>query len=237
MSLAYPREAGITHAPGWVPSGMAVDLLYSSLRTVLRPTLARAFQWVLDGEEHVPSSGGVVLAANHISYLDALCLAYLADRRGRRVRFLAKASFFEIPVLGALLRGVGDIPAGRRRSDPPGGRGSALDAAVAELAAGHCIGIFPEGRISPDLEPQRPHTGVARLAAGAGVPVVPVGLWGGHRVWTRGHRPHLRPGLTQAVLAGPPVVVEPDEDPHAATERIMAAVGARVEDARRVSPQ
>jgi 1-acyl-sn-glycerol-3-phosphate acyltransferase len=212
-----------------------VDLFYATLRTVLRPAMARALEWVVEGEEHIPPAGGVVLAANHISYLDALCLAYVADRRGRRVRFLAKASFFDVPVLGAILRGVGDIPAGRRRRGTPGS--TALDEALAALGAGQCVGIFPEGRIAPDLEPGEGHTGVARLAAGAGVPVIPVGLWGSHRLWTRKRRPRLRRGTAEVVSVGAPVRVEPDEDVRAATDRIMAAICTQVAEARRLYPQ
>ncbi len=215
-------------------SPTAVDLFYATLRTVLRPTMHRRFQWVVHGEEHIPTSGGLLLAANHISHLDALCLAYVADRRGRRVRFLAKASFFDVPVLGAILRGVGDIPAGRPRKGPP--EASTLDAAVEALRAGQCIGIFPEGRISPDLEPQEGHTGVARLAAGAGVPVIPAGVWGSHRLWTRGHGLHLR-RVPEAVAVGAPLRVEAGEDPHEATDRIMGAICAQVAEARRLYPQ
>jgi len=233
MGLPYPRPAWIILPPG--TNSVAVDLLYATLRTILRPGMARGFEWVVDGEEHIPPAGGVVLAANHISYFDALCLAYVADRRGRRIRFLAKASFFDVPVLGAVLRGVGDIPAGRRRRGAPGA--SALDEAVAALDAGQCIGIFPEGRISGDLEPGEAHTGVARLAAGAGVPLIPVGLWGSHRLWTRKRRPRLHRGTAEAVVVGPPVRVEPDEDARAATDRIMDAICAQVAEARRLYPQ
>jgi 1-acyl-sn-glycerol-3-phosphate acyltransferase len=211
-----------------------LDLLYATLRAILRPALTHGFEWSVQGEERIPAAGGVVLAANHISYLDALCLAYVADARGRRVRYLAKASFFDVPLLGAVLRGVGDIPAGRRRR--VSGDTSALAAAVDALAAGECIGIFPEGRISPDLEPHEGHTGVARMAAAARVPVVPAGLWGSRRVWTRGRRPSLLHGMTQAVAVGQALRVAEDEDAHEATARIMAAIGEQVAVARRAYP-
>lgn len=212
---------------------MADDRFYRAARRGLRPLLEHGFHWVVRGEERIPASGGVLLAANHISFLDGLCLAYLADRRGRRTKFLVKASLFDIPGLGWILRGVGDIPAGARRDD---GGSSALDPAIAALRAGWCLGVFPEGRISPDLEPGQPHTGVARMAAAAGVPVLPVGLWGSHRVWTRGRWP--RPArVAEAVAVGQPVAVDADEDPGSAAQRIMTAVGAQVGEARRLYPQ
>jgi 1-acyl-sn-glycerol-3-phosphate acyltransferase len=212
---------------------MADDRFYNVARRLVRPILERGFHWVVRGDEHIPASGGVLLAANHISFLDGLCLAYVADRRGRRTKFLVKASVFDVPGVGWVLRGVGDIPVGVRRD---GDRSSALDAAIEALRAGWCLGVFPEGRISPDLEPGEPRTGVARMAAAAGVPVLPVGLWGSHRVWTRSRWPRPR-RVAEAVAVGEPLYVEADDDPVAAADRIMTAICAQVGEARRLYPE
>jgi 1-acyl-sn-glycerol-3-phosphate acyltransferase len=210
-----------------------VDVIYEALQVVVRPVLRHGFDWTVEGEEHIPEQGGVILAANHISYLDALCVAYAADLRSRRTRFLAKATFFDVPVLGFILRGVGDIPVGVGRA----AGASALDSATVELAAGHCLGIFPEGMISRDLEPRAARTGVARLAAAAGVPVVPFGLWGTHRLWAKGRVPRVRPGVAEVVAVGKAVTVSADEDPRAAADRVMAAICAQVARAREIYPQ
>ena len=119
-------------------------------------------------------TGPAILASNHISYLDPLVLAYLADRRHRRVRFLAKAELFEKRGLGWGLRQIGQIPVQRNSDDAA----SSLDEAVVALGRGECIAVFPEGTISLDLEPMAGKTGVARLAAASGVPVTPIGSVG-----------------------------------------------------------
>ncbi len=212
---------------------MADDRFYTAARRVLRPILERGFDWVVRGDEHIPASGGVLLAANHISFLDGLCLSYVADGRRRRIKFLVKASVFEVPGVGWILRGVGDIPVGAGRNRD---RSCALDAAIDALQAGWCVGVFPEGRISPDLEPGEPHTGVARMAAAAAVPVVPVGLWGSHRVWTRNRWPRPR-RVAEAVAVGEPLHVAADNDAVAAADRIMTAICAQVGEARRLYPQ
>ena len=105
-------------------------------------------RWTIEGAHNIHASGPVVLASNHVSYLDPLTLAWVADRRGRHVRFLAKAELFDKPVLGTLLHAAHQIPVRRGRVDAA----DALSAAVDALAQGECIGVFPEGTISEDLE-------------------------------------------------------------------------------------
>jgi 1-acyl-sn-glycerol-3-phosphate acyltransferase len=199
----------------------------------VRPVLRRTLHWTVEGLEHIPEHGPVLLTANHVSYLDAFCVAYAADLRGRRTWFLAKAAFFDVPVLGWILRGLGDIPAGRTRRSP----GSSLDAAAEALRAGLCLGIFPEGEISAGLEPLAAHTGAARLSQLTGAPLVPVGLWGTHRIWAKGRAPRPRSGVAEVVSVGPPVEIGPEDDIRAATDRMMAAVCAQVSRARGLYPQ
>ncbi len=181
----------------------------------------------------VPVRGPVILASNHVSYLDPLVLAYLADRRHRRVRFLAKAELFEKGVLGPLLRSAGQIPVRRGTSDAA----SSLDAAVEALQRGECVTVFPEGTISLDLEPMAGKSGTARLAQASGVPVTPVGLWGMQRVLFKGRKPAWQTGVAETVAVGPPVHVDPDEDVRTATDRIMAAICTQVARAREIYPQ
>jgi 1-acyl-sn-glycerol-3-phosphate acyltransferase len=97
--------------------------------------------------------------------------------------------------------------------------------------------VFPEGTISPDLEPMAARTGTARLAADSGVPVIPVGLWGAHRILHKGRKPRWRRGIAETVVVGDPVSVGPDEDVHSATDRIMQAIASCVARARAVYPQ
>jgi 1-acyl-sn-glycerol-3-phosphate acyltransferase len=208
--------------------------LYAALEAVLAPVVRRSWPWTIVDDGHVPEEGGVVLAANHVSYLDPLWLAYLAYGRHRRVRFLALAEIFRPWPMGALLRNLGQIPVER-------GTASARDslrAAVDALRHGECVGVFPEGGISRDFEPGPGRTGTVRMAQDAGVPVVPVGFWGGHRVLTPERPAQWRFwGVAQVVTVGLPMTVAPDEDAVAATDRVMGAVCEQVARARARYPQ
>ncbi len=185
----------------------AVDALYSGAKGAFYPGLRYGLRWTIEGEEHIAPSGPVILASNHISYLDPLTLAYVADKRKRRLRFLAKAELFDKRGFGMLLQAAHQIPVQRGTSDAA----SSLAAAVDALGRGECVAVFPEGTISLDLEPMAGKSGTARLAKAAGVAVTPVGLWGSHRIMFKGRKPHWQWGVAQIAVVGKPVTVEPDE--------------------------
>lgn len=210
-----------------------VDLAYSVAKGAFYPGLRWGLRWTIEGAHLVPPHGPSILASNHVSYLDPLTLAWIADRRGRRVRFLAKDELFAKPVLGTLLRSIGQIPVRRGGADAS----HALDAAVDALHRGECVAVFPEGTISLDLEPMVGKSGAARLARAAGVPVTPVGLWGTQRILFKGRKPSWRLGVAQVGVVGPPVHVGPDEHVKVATDRIMAAICTCVARAREIYPQ
>ena len=210
-----------------------MEPVYALARGALVPPLRHGLKWTIEGAHRLPTFGPVVLASNHISYLDPLLLAYLADCRHRRVRFLAKAELFDKRGLAWALRRIKQIPVQRNTADAA----SSLDAAVAALRAGECVTVFPEGTISLDLEPMAARTGTARLAAQSGIPVTPVGLWGAHRIMFKGRKPQWRRGVAVSVVVGAPVRVAPDEDPHDATDRIMTAIAGCVARARAIYPQ
>ncbi len=184
--------------------------------------------WSIEGLEHIPAEGGVILASNHISYLDPLALGYFATKRGRRTRFLTKEELFAKPVIGPLFRSIGHIPVKRGTV----GAANSLVEAEGALRAGRCIAVFPEGTISLDLEPMAGKTGTARLAAATGVPVVPIGLWGLQRIMFKGRKPRWRPGIAEVVKIGPPISIAPDDDAAEATDRIMTAICEQVQRAR-----
>jgi 1-acyl-sn-glycerol-3-phosphate acyltransferase len=210
----------------------SVDPVYSVAKGVFTPWLRWGLRWTIEGAQHIPSSGPVVLASNHVSYLDPLTLAWVADGRGRHVRYLAKSELFEKRVLGSLLRAAHQIPVRRGRSDA----GDALTAAVDALARGECIGVFPEGTISQDLEPMLAKSGTARLARRADVAITPVGLWGTHRILTKGRKPHWQWGVPQTAVVGEPIVPGPDEHMKQTTERMMTAIVECVARAREIYP-
>ncbi len=148
----------------------------------------------------------MILASNHVSYLDPFVLGALADRRHRRVRFLAKRELFDRRATGTVLRAAHQIPVTRDSVDASG----SLDAAVAALTAGECVCVFPEGTISLDLEPMPGKTGTARLAAASGVPVTPVGLWGAQRILFKGRKPRWRWGIAEIGGGRRPAARRPD---------------------------
>ncbi len=210
----------------------SVDPVYSVAKGVFWPWLRWGLRWTIEGADHIPTSGPVILASNHVSYLDPLTLAWVADQRGRHVRYLAKAELFDKPVLGTLLRAAHQIPVRRGRAEAA----DALTAAVDALARGECIGVFPEGTISEDLEPMLAKSGTARLAHPAGVAITPVGLWGTHRILTKGRKPHWQWRIPQTAVVGEPIVIGPDEHVKQTTERMMTGIIECVARAREIYP-
>jgi NTE family protein len=186
------------------------------------------FKRRITGLEHIPERGAVLLASNHISLFDPIVVAHLGDLRGRRVRFLAMAELFSKPFPRWFFTTLGHIPVERGSQNAR----ASLTAAQAKLRAGECVGIFPEGGISRDLEPRAGQTGTARLAQWCKVPVVPIGIWGSQRVKAPGHESSYRLGLPIYTSIGPPLRVGEDEDIHEATDRIMTAICAAVAEAR-----
>ena len=233
-SQRHDDACSVGRAPGrhglrMLPS---VDPVYSVAKGVFMPWLRWGLDWKIEGAHRIPTSGPVVIASNHVSYLDPLTLAWVADQRRRHVRFLAKAELFEKPGLGSLLRAAHQIPVRRGRVDAA----DALKAAVDALGRGECIGVFPEGTISQDLEPMAGKSGTARLVQSAGVAITPVGLWGTHRILTKGRRPHWQWGIAQTAVVGEPIVPGPEEHVKQTTDRMMAAIVECVARAREIYP-
>lgn len=191
-------------------------------------SVMRLQRWRLDvvGSEHVPDRGGAVLAANHTSFWDFFTVGrapYLGW--GRPVRILAKESLFRTPVFGWLMRRAEHIPVHR-------GTGTqALHSAVEALEAGELVLVLPEQTISPafDLLPFK--TGAARMAAAAGVPLVPAVSWGSHRFHTTGRRPRWSWRLPVSVRYGEPLHPTPDDDPVEVTAELRRRMEALLEEA------
>lgn len=156
------------------------------------------------GVEHIPAKGGVILAANHVSHFDPFVLAHVVYAAGRWPRFLAKSSLFTIPALGRLMHAVQQIPVRRGTTDAA----QALAAAIEAVRAGKAVIIYPEGTTTrdADLWPMRGKTGLARLALATGAPVVPIAMWGPHRVFDpRTRRLRLRLRTPMTVVVHPPM--------------------------------
>jgi 1-acyl-sn-glycerol-3-phosphate acyltransferase len=183
-------------------SGDTVEpMAYWILKVILTPVFYVLWRVKVEGREHVPRRGPVVLAANHQSFCDSFFLPLVLRRR---VTYVAKAEYFESWHTSWFFRAAGQIPMNRGGGDASQ---RALDTARAVLNGGCILGIYPEGTRAPDQRLHKGHTGVARLALGCGVPVIPVGLVG-----TRGIQPPgswlMRPFHAVTIRFGPPLDVE-----------------------------
>jgi 1-acyl-sn-glycerol-3-phosphate acyltransferase len=181
--------------------------LFSSWRLKRRAT----------GLENIPATGGAVFAMTHFGYLEFALVewqTWLHNRR--RVRFMATKRAFDKPVVGSLLRGMKHIPV-----DMSAG-GEAYAQAVAALERGEIIGVFPEAGVSASFTVRDLKSGAVRLAAQAGVPIIPVAVWGGQRLLTKNRKIRLRDRLGVPVdfAFGAPQLVAEGDDVTAATARL-----------------
>ena len=171
-------------------------------------------QFDIVGEENIPLEGGAVLAINHTSYLDFALGGVPADRRGHRlVRFMAKDGIFRHPVAGPLMRGMKHIPVDRDAGS------AAFRDAVAALRAGELVGVFPEATMSRSLDVKEIKNGAVRMARAANVPLIPMIIFGGHRILSYDRRDLTR-GRTVAMTIGEPLPVPRGVDPDEITQQL-----------------
>ena len=159
---------------------------------VVGPILLAIFRpWVV-GLENVPKDGAVVLASNHLSFIDSIFLPLVVDRP---VIFLAKSEYFTGKGLKGWATRVFFQAAGQLPIDRSGGKASeaALETGLRVLNEGSILGIYPEGTRSPDGKLYRGRTGVARMVLESGAPVIPVAMIGTKEVMPIGQRlPNVR---------------------------------------------
>lgn len=160
---------------------------------------ALGVRFQMEGTENVPRSGGALMAFNHISYVDFVLGGYAAQPSRRLVRFMAKRELFDHRLTGPLMRSLHHISV-----DRADGLGS-YDEGVRYLRMGEVVGIFPEATISRSFEIKEIKTGAARMAAAAGVPLVPAVLWGTQRIKTKDHPQDFSRGKTIAISVGEPL--------------------------------
>ncbi|MDG4805107.1 lysophospholipid acyltransferase family protein [Micromonospora sp. WMMD980] len=209
------------------------ELVYPPVITAAK-TMFRALDLRLDvrGSEHVPATGGAVLASNHVSYLDFIFCGYGAHASRRLVRFMAKESVFRHRVSGPLMRGMKHIPV-----DRAAGAGS-YAAAVAALRRGEVVGVFPEATISRSFTVKDLKNGAARMAQEAAVPLLPVALWGTQRLWTKGRpRTLARRHTPITILVGEPMDPAGYPDATAMTTDLHTRLSALVDRAQRDYPE
>ncbi|HEU5036102.1 MAG TPA: lysophospholipid acyltransferase family protein [Nocardioides sp.] len=211
-------------------TGRMRDLTYPPIiwtaKTAFR-ALGQRFQ--MYGTENVPRSGGVLLAYNHIGYVDFIYGGLAANPSGRLVRFMAKRELFDHRYVGPLMRSLHHIEVDRGAGE------ASYRTAVDYLRAGEAVGIFPEATISRSMELKEFKTGAVRIAADAGVPLVPVVLWGTQRMMTKDHPRDFSRGKTIAIRVGAPLHPT-GADPVAETAELRSAMGALLDTTIREYP-
>jgi len=205
---------------------------------ILKPLLVTftRHEWI-DGEK-LPAEGGCVVAANHMSHVDAITLAHLVYDHGRLPRFLAKDAIFDVFFAGWVMRTTGQIPVARLTTDAS----SAFTHAVKGVQEGKAVVFFPEGTITrdPDLWPMVGKTGAARVALESGVPVIPIAQWGQQDImWPYGRKMKVVPPQKVYLKVGDAVDLDDLRGQnitpallHQATDRIMVAITDLLEELR-----
>lgn len=204
-------------------------MYYSLFKYLLFVPIVRwAFRARIEGEQHIPATGGAILASNHLSAGDTFILPAMIHRR---LTFPAKAELFKgnrglgSKLVAWFLKAIGQVPL-----DRSGGRVSVdgLGPVLDVLREGGLVGIYPEGTRSPDGRLYKGKTGVARMALAAGVPVIPVAMTDTQWVKNRLGLPWIR---RPRITIGPPLdfsAYEPLVDDRAAlrwiTDEVMNAI-------------
>ncbi len=222
--------------PGRMPANLPTHVAEVILRKVLvGPPLKAYLRMRVEGREHVPATGAVIIASNHLSFVDSMVIPLAA---GRKVGFLGKAEYVEGTGAKGWLKRLwfgefaGMIPVDR---DDPRAAARSLEVAEEHLRSGGAFGIYPEGTRSRDGRLHKGKTGVGRLADATDAVVVPCTLVGTDRVQPVGARGLRSHRVT--VRFGPPVDVATLKRQHVKTRLYRAITDAVMEEIAQRSPQ
>ncbi|HEV7933516.1 MAG TPA: lysophospholipid acyltransferase family protein [Actinomadura sp.] len=201
----------------------------AAARTVFR-VLGLRFR--VEGAERVPREGGAVLVSNHVSYLDFIFAGFGAYPARRFVRFMAKNEVFANKVSGPLMRGMHHIPVDRAAG------AASYRAALNALKDGEIIGVFAEATISRSFTVKDIKTGAIRMAAASGVPMIPMAVWGGQRLWTKGRPRRLfQRKVPITILVGEPMHPKRGDDFDAVAKELRDRMTELLDKAQREYPE
>lgn len=184
----------------------------------------------MSGQEHIPRAGGALVAVNHLSFVDYVMAGYPGAERGRLTRFMAKKEVFDHPVGGPVMRSFHHIAIDRSSGQ------AGMDEARRYLDAGELVGIFPEGTISRSFELQPLKTGAVRIAAEAGVPLIPIVLWGTQRFLTKGKPRDFGRHKTVSIEVGEPMHPTAEDNPGVLTRELQVRMEAMLDRLIRAYP-
>ena len=230
-------EYRVSYAP---PTGkpLGTNITFKICTKIAIPILNLVGKKQWRGAINIPQTGRVIVASNHVSYLDVLFLTHFLYRNGRAPRYIGKEGVFKVPVIGKIILAAGQIPVAREGKDAA----KALEHAIKTLQAGHLLGVYPEGTLTrdPDGWPMVAKTGLARLAIMTKTPVIPIAQWGSQIVMpTYEKKIKLFPRTPIKILVGEPLDLSrwygKETDPAALTEAtafVMRAITDLLEELR-----
>ncbi len=176
-------------------------------------------KFTFHGLENIPQRGAALLAQNHTSYLDWLPSLFAARERNRRMYFMIKAEMADVKAVDYVIKHARLIAVDRRNGH------DAFASAVQRLRAGELIGTHPEATISRSFELREFKSGAARMAVEAQVPLIPVIVWGAHRIWPKDHpKKVFRNKVPITVSVGRPI------PPHGRVEQLNATLRQAMND-------
>ncbi|MCW2784898.1 MAG: 1-acyl-sn-glycerol-3-phosphate acyltransferase [Marmoricola sp.] len=204
-----------------------MDRVYRGVNALGRLALrALDITVVPTGLGNLPTSGPVILAANHVAYPDFVCIEKAAIEQGRYVRFMTRYDVWRPGPLAWAMDRMQHIPVDRDSS------AAAYLKARRLLAEGEAVGVFPEAGISYSYTVRSLMRGAVALARETGAPLVPTAVWGSQRIYSVGI-PEPAPDLTRGrrvdIVYGPPLQIRPDADLVAETERLGHLLTTMVE--------
>ncbi len=237
VAVGLLLKAGFTVPEVFLATGIANALVGAYIFLLVPEYLLRfvaflitrcVYRFRVIGDEHIPTEGAAIIAANHVSFIDAVVLMAASPRP---IRFVMDHRIFQVPVLGWLFKLAKAIPIAPQ-AEHPAIYAAAFAAADKVLAEGDLLGIFPEGGITKDGELQPFKGGIMKILASRPVPVVPVALgnlWGSYFSRVEGGTAMVKPfrrGLFSAVsLSAGPAVAAAQVSPELLRERVLGLLG------------
>jgi 1-acyl-sn-glycerol-3-phosphate acyltransferase len=201
------------------------------IKAALAVFRALGLRFRIEGSQNLPKTGGAVLVSNHVSYLDFIFVGLGAYPGRRLVRFMAKKEVFDHKISGPLMRGMKHIPVDREAG------AASFKAALTALKDGEVVGVFAEATISRSFEVKEIKSGAVRMAVAANVPMIPMAVWGGQRLWTKGRPRRLfQRRVPITVLIGEPMYPKRGDDYDQWAKDLHTAMSALVEKAQREYP-
>lgn len=207
------------------------ELVYPPVILLTKTVFAGlGLRFTIEGTEHVPRTGGAVIASNHVGYLDFTFVGLGAQPAGRLVRFMAKDAVFKHRISGPLMRGMKHIAVDRAAGS------QAFRDALAALKSGEVVGVFPEATISRAFVLKDFKAGAARMAQATQTPIVPCVVWGSQRIYTKGRPRDYGRGKAITIAFGEPLRPAKRDDSEVVTAELRERMSVLLDRVQRSYP-